>query len=163
MVGAGAFRTSVWDPTLIAGQIICLQSAFYSAESALMFLWSFSGYIPSLAEIFAVEPTKPMVFIQLISSLFCAFMLLVIVGRARQCLDFSITLHFLHFLAVCFYNRTIPSNLSWWLLQIISCTIYTTLGEWLCVRRECLEIPLSQSKLNNQRNSFSDLATLIET
>uniref|UniRef100_A0A914NLV0 Candidate secreted effector n=1 Tax=Meloidogyne incognita TaxID=6306 RepID=A0A914NLV0_MELIC len=54
-----------------------------------------------------------MVFIQLISSLFCAFMLLVIVGRARQCLDFSITLHFLHFLAVCFYNRTIPSNLSW--------------------------------------------------
>lgn len=55
MVGAGAFRTSVWDPTLIAGQIICLQSAFYSAKSALMFLWSFNGYIPSLAEIFSVE------------------------------------------------------------------------------------------------------------
>ncbi|KAF7633913.1 hypothetical protein Mgra_00006650 [Meloidogyne graminicola] len=154
MVSTGVFRTSVWDPTLIIGQIICLQSAFYSSESALLFLWSFSGYTPSLAEIFAYEPSKPMVFIQLISSIFCSFILLVLVGRARQCLDFSITLHFLHFIAVCFYNRTIPTL---WLLQIISCTICTIFGEWLCLKRECTEIPLSQS--NKEINSFNDLST----
>jgi hypothetical protein len=52
----GSFRTTVWDPTLIIFQIICLQSAFYSAVSTMMFLWSLaSGLQPTLTQMFTYE------------------------------------------------------------------------------------------------------------
>lgn len=48
-----SFRTAVWDPKLIVGQIACNQCVFYSAECILMFTWSlFSDYRPSLDHVF---------------------------------------------------------------------------------------------------------------
>lgn len=50
-----SFRVSVWDPSLIIGQMLCLQSVFYTSETILMFMWSFCDYKPSIDHIFNVQ------------------------------------------------------------------------------------------------------------
>jgi len=153
---APGFRTTVWDPTLIVGQILCIQSSFYSSESLLMLLWATaSTYKPSLDHFFTLQTIKPMTVIQLISVLMSAGMISIIVGRARQCLDFTCTLHFIHLIITCFYNSAIPSQLTWWLLQLVSVSLCTLLSEYLCMRWETMEIPIrippSSSKPSEDR------------
>lgn len=89
-----------------------------------------------------------MTIIQLLSAIVCAFALSIIVCKARQCLDFACTLHFWHILITCIYNMTLPTQFNWWLLQLISIIICTVIGEYLCMQKETLEIPLAnQNKI----------------
>lgn len=50
-----SFRTQTWDPSLIVGQIFCMQSVFYSSECLFMFLYSYTGYRPTLDHVFAAQ------------------------------------------------------------------------------------------------------------
>ncbi|KAI3420258.1 hypothetical protein GPALN_003574 [Globodera pallida] len=144
-MAVGSFRATVWDPTIIVGQIVCLQSAFYSVEGSLMFSWSLlASYRPLLEHIFTFRVQHPMVLIQLMASACCALLFPYVIGRARLCLDFAITLHVVHFLIGCLFNWTFPTQFTWWLLQVISASLCTILAEWLCSRREYAEIPLAQ-------------------
>lgn len=56
------FRPSVWDPTLIVGQIICIQSTFYASESILLSTSSFFGYMVSLRDIFSAQAILSFIF-----------------------------------------------------------------------------------------------------
>ncbi|KAI1730762.1 integral membrane protein S linking to the trans golgi network domain-containing protein [Ditylenchus destructor] len=148
------FRVAVWDPVLLVGQMMCLQSVFYTIESFLMFSWSFNGaYRPNLDHIFNVQTMRPMTVIQLITSIAVAFAISVLVGRAKQCLDFACTLHFWHIIVSVIYNWQFPTQFTWWLLQLVSVSVCTVLAEWLCMRKETLEIPLSMPSSSKQNET----------
>uniref|UniRef100_A0AC34QQZ7 Protein SYS1 homolog n=1 Tax=Panagrolaimus sp. JU765 TaxID=591449 RepID=A0AC34QQZ7_9BILA len=149
-----SFRTTVWDPSLIVGQIFALQSIFYLSECVLMILCSFvSTYNPAVEHLFSLQTIRPMTMVQLISSVVVAFSLSHIVQRAKQCLDFATTLHIIHVVVVVLYNSSFPTSFTWWLLQIISCVICSVLGEYLCMQKESMEIPLSTAPLQRTQSS----------
>jgi hypothetical protein len=55
---SGKFRVTVWDPTLILGQIMAVQTAFYLSFGLLLALGSlFTGSSPALANIFSYKVT----------------------------------------------------------------------------------------------------------
>uniref|UniRef100_A0A8R1DHK5 Protein SYS1 homolog n=1 Tax=Caenorhabditis japonica TaxID=281687 RepID=A0A8R1DHK5_CAEJA len=83
-----------------------------------------------------------MALIQLVAAVGVSFALSQLVQRAKQCLDFACTVHFFHLLFVIVYNRAFPTQFTWWILQIISTTVCTVLGEFLCMRLESQEIKL---------------------
>ena len=66
-----------------------------------------------------------------------------IVCRTKQCLDFAVTLHCVHFFVCWIYNGHIPHTASWWILNLVGVTLMTVLGEFLCMRTEMKAIPLS--------------------
>lgn len=91
---------------------------------------------------FFFQVTPRLVVIQLLADCICALMLSRIVCRAKQCLDFTSTLHFWHILAVILYDK-IPFQASFWLLQVFSLVISTVLSEYICLKLETREIFLS--------------------
>ncbi|CAI5438089.1 unnamed protein product [Caenorhabditis angaria] len=137
-----SFRQFVWDPTLLISQMICLQSIFYFVQTILLISFGFVGYQPFLSTIFALQAQRLMAVIQLISTIGVSFGLAKIVQRAKQCLDFACTAHVFHLILVILYNQSFPTQFTWWILQIISVTICTVLGEYLCMRFETQEIKL---------------------
>mmetsp|Transcript_4809 Transcript_4809/g.6484 ORF Transcript_4809/g.6484 Transcript_4809/m.6484 type:complete len:214 (-) Transcript_4809:615-1256(-) len=71
-----------------------------------------------------------------------ALLLALIVERARKCLDFSVTLFFIHFWICTIYNWGVPATWDWWIIHILGTIIMILLGEYLCSRIELAEIPL---------------------
>lgn len=78
----------------------------------------------------------------LLNSLVGAFLLFIVVERAKKCLDFAFTTHLCHFSLCCLYSG-FPSNFEWWSLNIISLIITAVVGEYLCARLELQEIRVS--------------------
>jgi hypothetical protein len=78
----------------------------------------------------------------LLTALVGALYLVWIVERAKKCLDFASTVYFWHFVATCIYSG-FPARLEWWVVNGCSLAIMALLGEYLCVRRELMDIPLS--------------------
>ncbi|UMM12635.1 hypothetical protein L5515_001312 [Caenorhabditis briggsae] len=137
-----SFRQFVWDPVLLISQMTCLQTFFYAAQMSVMLLCSFYGYEPLISSIFSTQTQRSMALIQLIASVGVSFALSYLVQRAKQCLDFACTVHFFHLICVTIYNRTLPTQFTWWILQVISTTVCTVLGEYLCMKIESQEIKL---------------------
>uniref|UniRef100_A0A914DG55 Uncharacterized protein n=1 Tax=Acrobeloides nanus TaxID=290746 RepID=A0A914DG55_9BILA len=86
---------------------------------------------------------RPMTIIQLLSAIISAYAISHIIQRAKQCLDFTCTFHFWHLVLTSFYNGFIPTSITWWLLQLVSIIVCTVLGEYWCMKKETLDIPLS--------------------
>jgi hypothetical protein len=74
---------------------------------------------------------------------FSALAILYIVGRYKQCLDFSITIHLYHFLACWVYNSQYPRVFSWYVTQFFCIVIMTILSEHLSKKNELRNIPLT--------------------
>jgi hypothetical protein len=74
---------------------------------------------------------------------FSALGIVYIVGRYKQCLDFSITIHFYHFLACWIYNYQYPNILGWYVIQFLSIVIMTIFSEHFTKKNELRSIPLS--------------------
>jgi hypothetical protein len=77
----------------------------------------------------------------LVSSLVGAVLLVLIVEKSKKCLDFGVTLFFIHFVACCLYNG-VPGTYSWYIIHIVATILMIFLGEYLCSVREMNEIPL---------------------
>ena len=73
---------------------------------------------------------------------FSGFAVVSLVGRYKQCLDFSLTIHFYHFLACWIYNHQIPNVFSWYLTQLISIIIMTIFSEHFSKKVELRTIPV---------------------
>ena len=71
-----------------------------------------------------------------------ALYLVWIVERAKKCLDFGSTVYFWHFVATCIYSG-FPARLEWWVVNGCGLAVMALLGEYLCIRRELMDIPLS--------------------
>ena len=70
-----------------------------------------------------------------------------VVERSRKCLDFVLTISFVHF-GLTWISHGFPFSLPWWCLVIGGTTVSTLIGEYLCLREEQREI-----KMNSRSNS----------
>ncbi|KAF6172885.1 hypothetical protein GIB67_035439 [Kingdonia uniflora] len=69
--------------------------------------------------------------------------MLYLVERAKKCLDFSATIYIIH-LFICIIYGGWPYSISWWVVNGTGLAVMALLGEWLCIRRELREIPISR-------------------
>ena len=69
--------------------------------------------------------------------------MLYVIERAKKCLDFAATLYIIH-LFICIVYGGWPASVSWWVVNITGLAIMALLGEYLCIRRELKEIPISR-------------------
>ena len=60
----------------------------------------------------------------------------IIITRSKLVLDFTATLHFIHFLVVSLWEHEIPRSFLWWALQGVSFMGMTALATWACQWRE---------------------------
>uniref|UniRef100_A0A0K0FGB4 Protein SYS1 homolog (inferred by orthology to a human protein) n=1 Tax=Strongyloides venezuelensis TaxID=75913 RepID=A0A0K0FGB4_STRVS len=150
------FRSAKFDPLLIFFQIIALQSVFYASQSLLTALYSYfpDAYPESIGSILSVQIRRDIAIIELLGILLTSFSTLFLIVRTKSILDSMITLHFIHFIIVLFYNSSFPTQFSWWVLQVCSTALGTLTGEWLCMKEETKEIklrlPLASKKESNE-------------
>ncbi|MCL7033561.1 hypothetical protein MKW94_005342 [Papaver nudicaule] len=76
-----------------------------------------------------------------------AGIMLHLVERAKKCLDFSATLYIIHFF-ICLIYGGWPSSITWWIVNGTCLGLMALLGEWLCIKREMREIPISRLRSN---------------
>lgn len=73
-----------------------------------------------------------------------------------QCLDFSATVYFIHFLFCCAYAG-FPQSLSWWIVNMICLSVMAITGEYLCMKTELAAIPVTiVTSSNSNNNSHGD-------
>lgn len=145
----GSFRSYVWDPPLIIAQMATVQCLYYVALGITISIASFLFDMnPSLSYLF--DPTilhlsnranALLVACHAVSAFAGSVALWYFVKRAKQCLDFTCSMHAFHLIGCCIY-RSFPTTVSWWLIQLVCITLMVVLGEYLCMRTEMREIPL---------------------
>ncbi|CAI0386849.1 unnamed protein product [Linum tenue] len=69
--------------------------------------------------------------------------MLYLIERAKKCLDFSATVYIIH-LFICLIYGGWPSSLTWWVVNLTGLAVMALLGEYLCIRRELREIPITR-------------------
>ncbi|KAF4793327.1 Protein SYS1 like protein [Turdus rufiventris] len=161
---AAQFRSYVWDPALIVAQMVLLQAGYYSSLGLwLALLGTLGSTGPSLQQVFSDERLldeivyKFMPVLNIKISFSCRYViqkqnalgLLYFIRRGKQCLDFTITVHFFHLLGCWIYNSRFPSTLTWWLVHIVCTALMAAIGEYLCMRIELREIPLNSAPKSN--------------
>ncbi|KAB1262211.1 Protein SYS1-like protein [Camelus dromedarius] len=154
---AGQFRSYVWDPLLILSQIVLMQTVYYGSLG--LWLALVDGLVrssPSLDQMFDAEilgfstpPGRLSTMSFVLNALTCALGLLYFIRRGKQCLDFTVTVHFFHLLGCWFYSSRFPSALTWWLVQAVCIALMAVIGEYLCMRSELKEIPLNSAPKSN--------------
>ncbi|XP_077430575.1 protein SYS1 homolog [Vanacampus margaritifer] len=151
------FRSYIWDPVLIVFQIVLMQCIYYS----FLGLWlagvdSLMSARGSLDQIFSYEilsfssllgRLSLMAFV--LNSLTCALGLWFFIRRGKQCLDFTVTVHFFHLISCWIYNSRFPSTLSWWLVNLACMVLMAVIGEYLCMRTELRAIPVNSGPKSN--------------
>lgn len=149
---AGQFRSNVWDPVLIIGQIISMQCQFIVTLGLWIHILNLiSGYHTTIGQLFTQGdkglftegPGKASTMAFALNCLTSALGLWMIVGRTKQCLDFAVTVHFINFVICWIYNGHISLAFSWWMLNVVGVTLMTVIGEFLCMRTEIKAIPLA--------------------
>ncbi|KAI8544413.1 hypothetical protein RHMOL_Rhmol08G0294400 [Rhododendron molle] len=76
-----------------------------------------------------------------------AVYMVYLIERAKKCLDFSATLYIIHLL-ICIMYGGWPSSITWWVVNGTGVAVMALLGEYLCIRRELQEIPISRYRSN---------------
>ncbi|XP_068721639.1 protein SYS1 homolog isoform X2 [Montipora capricornis] len=153
---AAGFRSYVWDPSLIISQIAAIQCVFYLFLAFWILLVDFwTGSTRSLDQFFRPKELEFSSFKGKVTmAAFClnaltgAGGLWVIVRRAKQCLDFAATAHFIH-LIICAIYSGFPSTLTWWLLNITCMALMAVIGEFACMRTELKAIPVSVASVKS--------------
>jgi protein SYS1 len=69
-----------------------------------------------------------------------AYLLSIIVERAKRCVDFTFTLFFIH-IWLCTFYLEFPLIWEWWLVHVVSSVLMATLGEYWCSIQELKDIP----------------------
>ena len=147
-----SFRSYAWDPLLIVSQMIAMQSTFYFGLGTIMYFLAFLHVEEiSLDRIFISKKGEMLDLVTLFAYITNCFISAVglwyVVTRSKQCLDFTVTIHFWHFVITCIYAG-FPTLASWWGLTLVSCIVTTFLGEYLCRYTELEEIPLVGARTN---------------
>ncbi|CAD6504893.1 BgTH12-00394 [Blumeria graminis f. sp. triticale] len=141
-------------PRKILTQIIALQLIYYSSAFALiLFSALVAGEHFSLDLILDWQNLRGdttvgwmLSMVWMLNSIVGVVAILVLIHRSKFVLDFSLTLHAIHFLTVSFYTRSLPRNALWWALQTASAAMMTVLGMWSCQRRELKPISFGRDQ-----------------
>ncbi|XP_052180776.1 uncharacterized protein LOC127793980 isoform X1 [Diospyros lotus] len=145
----------VWDPLLIVAQIICFQCLYYLTLGLFMeilvgtrvsriSLVYFFDYVTITA---STVTGWCVIAAFLLSSLAGAVYMLYLIERAKKCLDFSATLYIIH-LFICILYGGWPSSITWWVVNGTGVAVMALLGEYLCIRRDLREIPITRYRSN---------------
>ncbi|CAF0735603.1 unnamed protein product [Adineta steineri] len=145
------FRSQKWDPWLIISQIIAVQALYYFGLGLWLFLiGSTFQQKPTLDYLFSYKilqlsswNERLLTSVFLLNALTSGFGIVSIVGRYKQCLDFSLTIHFYHFIICWMYNNQHPNIFSWYVIQFLSIVIMTIFSEHFSKKNELRNIPLS--------------------
>lgn len=129
------------DPILIVSQIIAMQSFYYASLGAYFVSCHLISGLPLSLDRFFATDRSPDVAAGFAASVAGALLLRTIVEKSRKCLDFAVTLNGLHLLFCLLYSRHWP-NAAWWLSTLAILVVMVVLGEYLCSRRELMDIPL---------------------
>merc|ERR1712100_175499 len=150
-VTAAAFakRKQPWDPSLISAQILALQAANYVTLGFILFMLdSVSGHPLTLQQVFSPNALRVhsvfgglTMMAHLMNSVVGSVLLVFIVERAKQCLDFTVTAYTLNLVNCCLYEG-FPVNWEWWFTSVVGATLMAVLGECLCMKYEIRDIPL---------------------
>ncbi|XP_023000404.1 protein SYS1 homolog [Cucurbita maxima] len=145
----------VWDPWLIVAQIVCLQCLYYLTLG--IFLATLVGTRVSRISLvyffdyatLTVSTTTGLCVIAsfLLTALAGAGFLVYLIERAKKCLDFAATLYILH-LFICIAYGGWPSSMTWWVVNGTGLVVMSLLGEYLCIKRELREIPITRLRSN---------------
>uniref|UniRef100_A0A9J8C8A6 SYS1 golgi trafficking protein n=1 Tax=Cyprinus carpio carpio TaxID=630221 RepID=A0A9J8C8A6_CYPCA len=71
------------------------------------------------------------------------------IRRGKQCLDFTVTVHFFHVIGCWIYNTHLKAALSWWLVNVACMALMAVIGEYLCMRTELRAIPVNTAPKSN--------------
>uniref|UniRef100_A0A671SHB6 Protein SYS1 homolog n=1 Tax=Sinocyclocheilus anshuiensis TaxID=1608454 RepID=A0A671SHB6_9TELE len=85
----------------------------------------------------------------ILNSLTCALGLWFFIRRGKQCLDFTVTVHFFHMICCWIYNAHLTAALSWWLVNVACMALMAVIGEYLCMRTELRAIPVNTAPKSN--------------
>uniref|UniRef100_A0A7S0ZK56 Protein SYS1 homolog n=1 Tax=Timspurckia oligopyrenoides TaxID=708627 RepID=A0A7S0ZK56_9RHOD len=166
--GDGAFygRES-FNPWLILFHIVLLQFCFYISYSILLFTLNRMGGIQSSVVEQMFQPV--LLTFSTIPGWFtiCSFVLCSIgpyltalvffIRRAKKCLDYTVTLYIIHFVACTSYSGRIPTHWAWWFVIILTATIVSLSAEFLCLRLfDMREISLNTTQNNSKESSTSN-------
>jgi hypothetical protein len=77
--------------------------------------------------------------------------MLHLIERAKKCLDFSATVYIVH-LFICIIYGGWPTSLTWWVVNGTGIAVMALLGEYLCIRRELREIPITTTRHRSSKN-----------
>ncbi|CAN4086786.1 unnamed protein product [Withania somnifera] len=160
------YGTAVWDPWLIVAQIVCFQCLYYltlgifmailvgnrASRISLVYFFDYATLTASTITGWCVVASF------ILTSLAGAGFLLYLIERAKKCLDFSATLYIIHLL-ICIIYGGWPSSITWWVVNVTGLAVMALLGEYLCVRRELRDIPITKfrSRSVSEENANGDL------
>ncbi|KAF2233680.1 hypothetical protein EV356DRAFT_486310 [Viridothelium virens] len=141
------------SPSRILAQILILQVAFYICAAVLIIFTALvAGRTVNLDLVLSWRSLRGDITVGwmlglcwLLNSLICVIFLLLLIARSKLIPDFAITIHFLHLIVTSFYTRALPTNFFWWVLQIASAALMTSLGIWSCQWRELKPISFGGS------------------
>lgn len=154
-VGVMFYGAVVWDPWLIVAQIVCLQCMYYITLGLLLSLlvgtrvsrMSLVYFFDYVTISTSTVTGWSVVASFLLSSVAGAVYMLYLIERAKKCLDFSATLYIIH-LFLCIVYGGWPSAITWWIVNGTGIAVMALLGEYLCIRRELQEIPITRLRSN---------------
>nr|GMD38760.1 protein SYS1 homolog [Ipomoea batatas] len=156
----------VWDPWLIVAQIVCLQCLYYLTLG--IFMAGLVGtrvsrislvYFFDYASVTVSTNTGWCVITSFIlSSIAGAGYLVYVIERAKKCLDFASTLYVIHLFTSLVYGGW-PSSLTWWVVNVTGFAVMALLGEYLCIKRELREIPISRYRSRIYEVEMSETAS----
>ncbi|XP_062501002.1 protein SYS1 homolog [Corticium candelabrum] len=150
-----SFRSYVWDPILLVSQMITMQCLFYVSLGLWLYVIdSVMGLEKSIhqildhVEIADFNNGRPTMLASSLNCLTSAIGLRIIIGRSKQCFDFTSTLYFFHMIITWIYSG-IPTHWGWWVLNAMCLALTTVLGEFLCMRAEMSAIPVTFALSNH--------------
>ncbi|CAL2245571.1 unnamed protein product [Prunus armeniaca] len=129
------YGTLVWDPWLIVVQIVCLQCLYYLtlgfflsilvgtrvSRMSLVYFFDFATLTVSTVTGWCVIASF------MLSALAGAGYLLLLIERAKKCLDFSATVYIVH-LFICISYGGWPSSITWWVVNGTGIAVMALLG-----------------------------------
>jgi hypothetical protein len=150
----------------VVGQIVCMQALFYVSLGCVLVVFAAAAAGGGGGETATAMTPRSLGLAHLLSpraasrdgapgfwwapvaalvlnAVPCAVGLAFVVGRARKCLDFAATAHLLHVAVAACYAGLPLCCAAWWLAVLGGAALMAVLGEFLCMKRELREIPIS--------------------
>ncbi|XRA98887.1 protein SYS1 [Pycnococcus provasolii] len=167
------YGATIFDPSLILAQMMCMQSVLYLAMGALVFTlrifaWPYiirvkhkhndagehtgppaacARALPMVLDPACTNATSAegwlIIGAWVVTAVILAFALVPIIERAKKCLDFVATAYGIHFVVASIYAHKLPNTVAFYCTQIFCIVLSAVLGEWLCLSRELQEIPIA--------------------
>lgn len=146
------YGREAFDPGLILAQIVILQTTFYLSFTILLVIFDRVLGVNTLvsAQIFDYRALTLREFggwvtgsALIIANLPTALTYVLIVGRAKRCLDFAFTLFIAHLFATIFHSG-FPNSFTWWCINTVSAAVLAIACEFMCMRIEMQDIPVDR-------------------